>query len=1153
MATTYYAAIQQLYVAYFNRPADVAGLQYWETVVENNKGSTAAVAAAFAASTEYKSAYANMSAYQIVNTVYNNLFGHDADVAGLNFWAQNMIAGKFTVDQAVTAIAAGAQGTDQTTFNNRVTAATSFTGALTTTQQIIDYTGAAANTAAKNFLAGVTDNNSLANAIAPAALAASVNTVTNAYLDSIGTTVALTSGVDTLTGTAGNDYFTATINSTGSTFSAFDSINGGAGTNSLSIVDTTTAGTFTLPSNVTLTNIQNLNVSTSELGANLDASGFASMTSVKLNSTDTTSTNADVVKVNAASAVNVTSAGGSVSVDGGTSVAVSAKGAVTIGGTTAPTGAVTVNTGNAAVTGTNGTAGAISIKGGSTVAVTETLTAPTVTGTTGSAFAETGGAVTVTGTANTTSVSVTQTAAVTGVAGVAAVPAVAQVDTIGIAGTTATGNTYTVTVNGTAYTYTATATDTTSANVATGLAAAINASGIAATASGSTVTLTSSNAGTAFTASTSTSGSGSIGAPVVATANVPAVAAVSAVAGIIGGAVSITDASSANTDGTKANTITTVNLDGYGAGSIIKSNALTSLTLANSSKDVVVNDFTATPTNTTLNVTVNNLASGASLTDSTIKTLNLTTGATASTLAVNAAAATKLSVAGASGLTLNLTGATHLTTIDASASTGTVSFGSTGLSSTVNSVTTGSGNTTVVLNTATLAAVAATSTTAAVAAVNATVTAGAGNDTIDLRGVTGTGNFTVAAGAGNDIIKLNQSQMVAGNTIDGGAGTDTLLLTNNTTAFAAGDYALMNSTITNVENVEFVNAVGGIDASKVGFTSYAFDNTGIITNVGTQTLTTSGTSLTATATGDTAAVVGTSAGTYAGTLNVTATNAASTLTLNADSAIVNVKATAGATGAAGTTIGGDLQTSLTVNLSNAANSATASAITGDVLSTATVLVNGASNTALKSIVLTGAGTVTIDAHASVALTSVDASQLGGTIANGSTKGAITGGLNYTANTAIAETITLGSGHDTITAGSTYGKLDTIVGFDAVKDSSTGASTSDVLVISAAQLGNGASSALTLNGTTPLTGTNTTEPGISKLTLATTDTTLDLAFVHAASASHTTGGVVEFSFGGNTYLFADTNGNGTLDANDFAIKLVGNVDVSGAFGIPASGT
>lgn len=174
MATTYYNDIQKLYVAYFNRPADPAGLAFWEGAVEAAKGSTAAVSAAFAGSDEYKAAYAGKTNAQIVDTVYQNLFGRPAEDAGKAYWANLLDKGTVTIDAVVTAVAQGAQGTDLVAYNNKVTAAAAFTAAVDTDAEKAGYSGADANKVAKTYLAAVTDNASLAAATAPAALNTSV-------------------------------------------------------------------------------------------------------------------------------------------------------------------------------------------------------------------------------------------------------------------------------------------------------------------------------------------------------------------------------------------------------------------------------------------------------------------------------------------------------------------------------------------------------------------------------------------------------------------------------------------------------------------------------------------------------------------------------------------------------------------------------------------------------------------------------------------------------------------------------------------------------------------------------------------------------------------------------------------------------------------
>ena len=181
MATTNYTTeLQKLYVAYFNRPADPAGLEFWNGVVAANGGNTAVVSADFATQAEYKAAYAGMNSTQIITQVYQNLFSHGPDAAGRDYWVKALDDKIFTIDQIVAEVANGALTTDKTAFNNKVSAATAFTAAVDTAAEKAAYTGDAANAAAKTFIAGITTDASLAAAVTPANLDASVAAVVKA-------------------------------------------------------------------------------------------------------------------------------------------------------------------------------------------------------------------------------------------------------------------------------------------------------------------------------------------------------------------------------------------------------------------------------------------------------------------------------------------------------------------------------------------------------------------------------------------------------------------------------------------------------------------------------------------------------------------------------------------------------------------------------------------------------------------------------------------------------------------------------------------------------------------------------------------------------------------------------------------------------------
>ena len=90
--------VQQAYLAYFGRPADVIGLNYWEGQ------SQAAMTAGFAGSAEFANMYAGMSQAQQVEQVYLNVLGRQADPAGLTYWAVQLQSGAQTIGSLVSAI-----------------------------------------------------------------------------------------------------------------------------------------------------------------------------------------------------------------------------------------------------------------------------------------------------------------------------------------------------------------------------------------------------------------------------------------------------------------------------------------------------------------------------------------------------------------------------------------------------------------------------------------------------------------------------------------------------------------------------------------------------------------------------------------------------------------------------------------------------------------------------------------------------------------------------------------------------------------------------------------------------------------------------------------------------------------------------------------
>jgi len=149
--------VEQLYVAYFSRPADPAGLSYWANILATDPNGYQKISSAFSSSQEYKDTYANMDNNAVVSAVYSHLFGRPAESAGVSYWSDLLNQHKITIDNVVTQIAAGAQGTDLYAYTAKVAVAGAFTARVDTADEKTAYSGTAANKIAVDYIASVKD------------------------------------------------------------------------------------------------------------------------------------------------------------------------------------------------------------------------------------------------------------------------------------------------------------------------------------------------------------------------------------------------------------------------------------------------------------------------------------------------------------------------------------------------------------------------------------------------------------------------------------------------------------------------------------------------------------------------------------------------------------------------------------------------------------------------------------------------------------------------------------------------------------------------------------------------------------------------------------------------------------------------------------
>ena len=277
-ASTYFAQVQQLYIAYFGRPADPTGQAYWAANIDAAKGDISAVIAGFSASNESQELFGNKSTIDKVNAIYQNAFGRAPEPAGLAYWVEMLDSGKVSQAQASWTIQQNAGPGDAAAVQNKLTAAQAFTAQIDTTAEINGYQGANAAQVARDFLSGVTSDNATATAAVAGAAAALADAV--AVGGVVGNTYVLTDKIDVLTGTANNDLFIGDAGTGGAsaTVQAADQINGGAGIDTFELYNVSTASVV-LP---TLTNVERLVLVNPTAAVNLDVSNIKDLTDVVL-------------------------------------------------------------------------------------------------------------------------------------------------------------------------------------------------------------------------------------------------------------------------------------------------------------------------------------------------------------------------------------------------------------------------------------------------------------------------------------------------------------------------------------------------------------------------------------------------------------------------------------------------------------------------------------------------------------------------------------------------------------------------------------------------------------------------------------------------------------------------------------------------------
>jgi hypothetical protein len=163
--TDYLDTVQDIYIAYYQRPADPAGLLYWAGRLDGAGGNLNEIIDAFANSAEAKALYGPVNSStigNIIDSIYMAMFGRAPDAAGKAYYVDGFNNGTFTAGNIALQILNGAQGDDKVAISDKLAAANEFTRTIDPDLNGSDfqatYSGDADAAAARGWLAMVTSN-----------------------------------------------------------------------------------------------------------------------------------------------------------------------------------------------------------------------------------------------------------------------------------------------------------------------------------------------------------------------------------------------------------------------------------------------------------------------------------------------------------------------------------------------------------------------------------------------------------------------------------------------------------------------------------------------------------------------------------------------------------------------------------------------------------------------------------------------------------------------------------------------------------------------------------------------------------------------------------------------------------------------------------
>ncbi|MEF3168409.1 MAG: DUF4214 domain-containing protein [Deltaproteobacteria bacterium] len=123
----YLDEVQKIYIAYYGRPADPDGQDYWTARLADANGDLSQIIMAFGTSNEFTERYGGFTNDELIDTIYQQMFSRNPDEGGKEYYLYNLNNGLMKLQTITLDVLNGAQNSDLITINNKLEVANYFT------------------------------------------------------------------------------------------------------------------------------------------------------------------------------------------------------------------------------------------------------------------------------------------------------------------------------------------------------------------------------------------------------------------------------------------------------------------------------------------------------------------------------------------------------------------------------------------------------------------------------------------------------------------------------------------------------------------------------------------------------------------------------------------------------------------------------------------------------------------------------------------------------------------------------------------------------------------------------------------------------------------------------------------------------------------